>query len=359
MEAKNGENARLGVEIPTSPAAPPASLANGTTSGIMPSESAEASGPPSPQNGAPANFGTVEAGLYRSSFPRRSNVQFLEDLELRTIVTLVSTDFDPWMAEYMWKCGVTHYRIKVTPHKSEEDFIPLETIAQVMRLLMDPSKRPLLIHCNKGRHRTGCMIASFRHIKAYQAPESAASMKSIMAEYRLYASPKARQYDERFIKEFSAPAVLDSITSIKEPVEQSDLHVMLRTVNDIFMGPMTLADIPGPGPSRGPDPALLGIALEQLGPQLVNELVNGGLPAGREWAHYHPTESSDKAALGANTSEASESSARSADSTTAVMNGGNVGNEEDEGIGCPLFRCGRRGACVNGRLTPLKENGIW
>ena len=66
------------------------------------SSSAERSGPPSPRPGTILNFGEIEKGLYRSSFPGPCNIEHLESLKLKTMVTLVATEFAPavenWIA---------------------------------------------------------------------------------------------------------------------------------------------------------------------------------------------------------------------------------------------------------------------
>jgi len=47
---------------------------------------AEESGPPSPASGLIKNFGEVEQGLYRSSFPGSGNMEHLKSLQLKTIL---------------------------------------------------------------------------------------------------------------------------------------------------------------------------------------------------------------------------------------------------------------------------------
>lgn len=49
--------------------------------------------------------------------------------------------------------GIQHFQIPIPAHKRETDSIPPESIAKVLRLLMDRSYHPILIHCNKGKVR--------------------------------------------------------------------------------------------------------------------------------------------------------------------------------------------------------------
>jgi tyrosine-protein phosphatase SIW14 len=42
---------------------------------------------------APENFAMVEAGVYRSSFPRSKNQGFLKSLRLKSVVSLIPEDY--------------------------------------------------------------------------------------------------------------------------------------------------------------------------------------------------------------------------------------------------------------------------
>jgi len=48
--------------------------------------SVEESEPSSPTAGPPANFAEVAPGIYRSSFPKLGNFEFLDTLGLKTIL---------------------------------------------------------------------------------------------------------------------------------------------------------------------------------------------------------------------------------------------------------------------------------
>lgn len=67
---------------------------------------------------------------------------------------------------------------------------------------MDCANYPLYIHCNQGRHRTGCVTACFRKIQRWP-------IEDILAEYRTYANPKAREADIDLIRAFDPEAVFE------------------------------------------------------------------------------------------------------------------------------------------------------
>ena len=67
---------------------------------------------------------------------------------------------------------------------------------------MDCANYPLYIHCNQGRHRTGCVVACFRKIQRWP-------IEDILAEYCAYASPKAREGDIELIRAFEPEDVYE------------------------------------------------------------------------------------------------------------------------------------------------------
>ncbi|MCJ1350926.1 MAG: hypothetical protein MMC33_000908 [Icmadophila ericetorum] len=173
--------------------------------------SVEESAPPSPTSGPAPNFGEVAPGIYRSSFPRMGNFDHLRSLKLKTILTLVSGDYPAENVEFMHDCGIQHFQIPIPAHKDPLMRIPLENIRAALKIILDPNNRPLLIHCNKGKHRTGCIIAVLRKLHDWR-------IASILAEYRRYAGLKARELDERFIESFDESTVVQDLTQHNESV---------------------------------------------------------------------------------------------------------------------------------------------
>ncbi|KAI8852665.1 tyrosine phosphatase family-domain-containing protein [Chytridium lagenaria] len=62
------------------------------------------------------------------------------------------------------------------------------------------NKVGLLIHCNKGKHRTGCLVGCLRKIQHW-------SFTSIFDEYRRFSHPKSRSMDQQFIELFEVSKV--------------------------------------------------------------------------------------------------------------------------------------------------------
>ena len=160
--------------------------------------------PPTPDGtGRPANFHVIAPGLYRSSYPAYAHYETLADLELKTIITLVPETLSSEYCNFITSNGIIHHHIPILANKDPKVFSEPATVLKVMEILLDPHNYPLLLHCNKGKHRTGCMTACFRRICGW-------SLESCTAEYEKYSAPKDRVLDKVFIANFD-PSPLKTI----------------------------------------------------------------------------------------------------------------------------------------------------
>lgn len=140
-------------------------------------------------------------------------------MQFRTIVTLVTTEFDQATAAWLASSGIKHYRIPVPAHKDGKT-IPVTDLAQIMRIITNPCNHPLLIHCNKGKHRTGCVVASFRALAAHnERTDWVAPGGDFIAEYVRHSEPKQRQTDVEFIQKLSPRDLYMAMAAIEEPVK--------------------------------------------------------------------------------------------------------------------------------------------
>lgn len=158
--------------------------------------SLDQSQPPTPDGtGRPTNFQTIAPGLYRSSFPLWTHFENLADLGLKTIITFVPQDLELQYSNFISTNGIIHHHIPILANKDPEKYTEAEVVHQVLGLMLDPSNYPMLIHCNKGKHRTGCMTACFRKVCGW-------TDEAALGEYVRYSTPKDRELDKAFIKRF-------------------------------------------------------------------------------------------------------------------------------------------------------------
>lgn len=91
---------------------------------------------------------------------------------------------------------IKHIKVSIAPNKEGNIATTTDSLSEALLHVLDGSNYPLYIHCNQGRHRTGCVVACLRKIQ--RVP-----LDQILTEYHAYAHPKARTGDIDLIKSFN------------------------------------------------------------------------------------------------------------------------------------------------------------
>ncbi|KAH8938230.1 hypothetical protein BDL97_16G070700 [Sphagnum fallax] len=143
----------------------------------------------------PLNFAMVDKGVYRSGYPNKKNLPFLHKLRLRSVVYLCPEPYPEANKEFMEKNGITIFHFGIEGNKEPFVDIPEDVIRDALKVLLDVKNHPILIHCNKGKHRTGCLVGCLRKVQNW-------SLTSIFDEYRRFAGAKVRMLDQQFMELF-------------------------------------------------------------------------------------------------------------------------------------------------------------
>lgn len=150
----------------------------------------------------PPNFGAVtDHKVFRSAFPQDRNVDFLAALGVKSLLCFVDTDPSEGYSEFVRSNGVSRFRIDISPNKEGKVKTTVDSICEALLIVLDATNYPLNIHCNQGRHRTGCVIACMRKAQGWP-------IEAIVTEYEAYANPKAREGDLEFIRNVFQPESL-------------------------------------------------------------------------------------------------------------------------------------------------------
>ncbi len=104
-------------------------------------------------NGA-ANLHKLSDTLYRSAQPTAEGMKNLKALGIKTIVNLRSFHSDRDELKDL-DLGYEHIYMKVWHPEREE-------VLRFLRIVTDPSRTPVLVHCQYGADRTGTMCAIYR-----------------------------------------------------------------------------------------------------------------------------------------------------------------------------------------------------
>lgn len=160
-------------------------------------------------NERPLNFGLVVPGVYRSSYPKPQDYEFLEGLKLKTVITLVKKDkVDHDLDSFIAANGIRQIIFNMKGTKKEA--IPISTMRHILQLALNRENHPLLVHCNHGKHRTGCVVAAIRKLSGWQ-------LRHIVNEYKTYAEPKIRECDVDYISSFQCAPLQNLYDLYYEP----------------------------------------------------------------------------------------------------------------------------------------------
>ncbi|KAJ9474191.1 Inositol phosphatase SIW14 [Pseudozyma hubeiensis] len=148
----------------------------------------------------PDNFAMVNSHVYRSSFPKKKHFPFLRTLGLRSVLTLILEEYPETNSSFLDSNGITFFQFGIPGNKEPFVSIPTDKITAALMTILDRRNHPILIHCNKGKHRTGCLIGCLRKLQQW-------SLTTIFDEYRRFSWPKSRSMDQEFIELYDERAV--------------------------------------------------------------------------------------------------------------------------------------------------------
>lgn len=141
----------------------------------------------------PENFSFVCGKIYRSSFPRIENFKFLQKLKLKSIICLIPEDYPTENSKFNEENNINFFQIGLSGNKEPFVKIKPDLVTKALKIILNPENQPILIHCNRGKHRTGCISGCIRKLQSW-------SLSMIFDEYRKFAYPKERPLDQQFIE---------------------------------------------------------------------------------------------------------------------------------------------------------------
>lgn len=145
----------------------------------------------------PINFSMVDDGIFRSGFPQPSNFTFLRTLGLRSIIYLCPEPYPEENLKFLRSQNIQLFQFGIEGKKEACVYasIPNEIILEALKVLIDARNHPVLIHCKRGKHRTGCLVGCLRKFQNW-------CLSSVFEEYQRFAGIKSRTTDFRFIETF-------------------------------------------------------------------------------------------------------------------------------------------------------------
>jgi len=115
------------------------------------------------------NFGRVDAALWRGAQPTAEGFRKLEALGVRTVVNLRHGHDDrPLLAG----TGLAYVNIPCRAWRPRKD-----QMDAFLKIVRDPARQPVYVHCAQGRDRTGYMVAAYRMDQGWSAEAAIQEMK--------------------------------------------------------------------------------------------------------------------------------------------------------------------------------------
>ncbi|PON41647.1 Protein-tyrosine phosphatase SIW14-like [Parasponia andersonii] len=148
----------------------------------------------------PLNFAMVDNGIFRSGFPDSANFSFLQTLGLRSIICLCPEPYPETNMEFLKSNGIRLFQFGIEGYKEPFVNIPEDTIREALKVVLDVRNHPVLIHCKRGKHRTGCLVGCIRKLQRW-------CLSSVFDEYQRFAAAKARVSDQRFMELFDVSSL--------------------------------------------------------------------------------------------------------------------------------------------------------
>ncbi|KAF7091268.1 hypothetical protein CFC21_093878 [Triticum aestivum] len=154
----------------------------------------------------PLNFGMVDDGVFRSGFPDAANFRFLASLNLRSVVYLCPEPYPEQNARFLGRSEIKLHHFGIQGRKEPFVGIPEEMIREALKVILDVRNHPVLIHCKRGKHRTGCVVGCLRKLQKWR-------LSSVFDEYLHFAAAKARKTDQRFMELFDTSSLVHLLAS--------------------------------------------------------------------------------------------------------------------------------------------------
>ncbi|CAN6574209.1 unnamed protein product [Malus baccata var. baccata] len=148
----------------------------------------------------PLNFSLVDNGIFRSGFPESANFSFLQTLGLGSIICLCPEPYPEANMEFLKSNGIKLFQFGIDGYKEPFVNIPDDTIREALKVVLDVRNHPVLIHCKRGKHRTGCLVGCLRKLQRW-------CLTSVFDEYQRFAAAKARVADQRFMEMFDVSSL--------------------------------------------------------------------------------------------------------------------------------------------------------
>ncbi len=105
------------------------------------------------------NFHIVSPGFWRSAQPSSRSIHRMKKYGLKTIVNLrQSKRTDRKERNLARELGLNYYHFPLDARREQDP----EILQQILNVVEDPARQPVLVHCAQGKDRTGLLAALYK-----------------------------------------------------------------------------------------------------------------------------------------------------------------------------------------------------
>ncbi len=144
------------------------------------------------------NFKVVQSDvLYRSGQPRELGLRVMDWLGIRTCLNLRSRKSKIVRDEIAFcrEHGIRYVVVPITPRSNLQ-----EVVDRFLELMDDPSNYPVLLHCARGRDRTGALAAVYRmEFNAWTNERALSEMYALGFERGAMQGPAAEDFVKSYV----------------------------------------------------------------------------------------------------------------------------------------------------------------
>lgn len=144
---------------------------------------------------APLGFSKVQEGIYRSAYPAKKALPFVEQLGLKSLVCLSPNDVKAELEEFCQRNSIQMFKFDLKHNQDPFLVMDENLMRSIQTTLNQPENLPLLIFCTAGKIRTGCVVGCYRKHQKW-------SMSSIVSEFEQFTEPDGSLCDMHFIDSY-------------------------------------------------------------------------------------------------------------------------------------------------------------
>ena len=143
----------------------------------------------------PLSFSRVHPGIFRSAYPTKKSLEYIESLSLKSLVCLCPNELKSDLRDF-----ASIHSIKLIEYNigfNQEPFMSMaeDIVKEAVDFISDESNHPTLVFCITGQRKTGCLIGCFRRRLGW-------SLASVLHEYEQFNDPEGSLSDMIFIENF-------------------------------------------------------------------------------------------------------------------------------------------------------------